>query len=206
MERLRTKIILTTLLMVVSFTFSAQPSNFGLYKDEKGKIYAQATVFNEKHIPRTYTMDKVSKKVNGFKVVEFEGLKYIFECVGKNEYKGIQGFPSVYNHTDINIEGTLTLPDAVVIYGDGAGALSGYFVGAKMEKIIFSPSIKYIGDAAFAHCRNLTEIVFPEGCTDVDISKHAFKGCVNLTTIKVPKGTTEEYAQKMHLPVSMFKE
>ena len=191
---------------MVSTTLSAQPSNFGLYKDEKGKVYAQATVFNDKHIPRTYTMDKASKKVSGFKVVEFEGLNFIFEFVGKNEYKGIQGFPSVYDHTNIVIEGTLTLPDAVFVYGDGTGALSGYFVGAKMEKIIFSPSIKYIGDAAFAHCRNLTEVVFPEGCTDVDISKHAFNGCVNLTTIKVPKGTTEEYAQKMHLPVSMFKE
>ena len=200
----------TTLLIILflleATTLFAQPSNFGLYKDEKGKIYAQATVFNEKHLPRTYTMEKASKKVNGFNVVEFEGLNYIFEFVSKNEYKGIEGFPSVYNHTDIVIEGTLTLPDAVVVYGDGVGAMSGYFVGAKMEKIIFSPSIKYIGDAAFAHCRNLTEVVFPEGCTDVDISKHAFKGCVNLTTIKVPKGTTEEYAQKMHLPASMFKE
>ena len=199
---MKTKVILTTLLILVSTTLSAQPSNFGLYKDEKGKVYAQATVFNEKPIPRTYTMNKVSKKVNGFKVVEFEGLNYIFEFVGKNEYKGIQGFPSVYDHTNIVIEGTLTLPDAVAVYGDGAGALSGYFVGSKIEKIIFSPSIKYIGDAAFAHCRNLTEVVFPEGCTDVDISKYAFKGCVNLTTIKVPKGTTEEYAQKMNLPVS----
>ena len=100
----------------------------------------------------------------------------------------------------------MELPDAVAILGDSRGAVSGYFVGTRVEKIVFSTSIKYIGDGAFAHCKNLREVVFPEGCIDVEISKDAFKGCINLTTIKVPKGQSAEYAQKMKLPISLFVE
>lgn len=200
------KILYILLFSLLASSLSAQHAYLNMYKNGKGKVAAEGTVFNDKHLPKLYTFKKATKRVHGMKVVEFDGMDYIFERVSRNEYKGIQGFLSVYDISDIDIHGTLELPDAVAILGDSRGAVSGYFVGTKVEKIVFSPSIKYIGDAAFAHCKNLREVVFPEGCTDVGISKYAFKGCVNLTTIKVPKGTTEEYAQKMHLPVSMFKE
>lgn len=185
---------------------SAQHAYLNLYKSGKGKVAAEGAVFNDKNLPKPYTFKKTTKKVHGMKVVEFDGMDYIFERVSRNEYKGIQGFPSVYDISDIDIRGTLELPDAIVILGDSRGAVSGYFVGTKVETIVFSPSIKYIGDVAFAHCKNLREVVFPEGCTDVEISKDAFKGCVNLTTIRVPKGQSAEYAQKMGLPISMFVE
>lgn len=169
-------------------------------------MVAEGAVFNDKNLPKPYTFNKATKRVHGMKVVEFDGMDYIFERVSRNEYKGIQGFPSVYDISDIDIHGTLELPDAIAILGDSRGAVSGYFVGTKVEKIVFSPSIKYIGDAAFAHCKNLREVVFPEGCVDVEISKDAFKGCINLTTIRVPRGQSEEYAKKMKFPISMFVE
>lgn len=191
---------------LLASSLSAQHAYLNYIKNEKGKVYAEGTVFNEQHQPKPYTFKKATKRVHGMKVVEFDGMDYIFERVSRNEYKGIQGFPSVYDISDIDIHGTLELPDAIAILGDSRGAVSGYFVGTKVEKIVFSPFIKYIGDAAFAHCKNLTEVVFPEGCTDVEISKDAFKGCINLITIKVPKGQSAEYAQKMRLPISMFVE
>ena len=185
---------------------SAQHAYLNMYTSGKGKVAAEGAVFNDKNLPKPYTFKKATKRVHGMKVVEFDGMDYIFERVSRNEYKGIQGFPSVYDISDIDIHGTLELPDAVAVLGDSRGAVSGYFVGTKVEKIVFSPSIKYIGDAAFAHCKNLKEVVFPDGCADVEISKDAFKGCINLTTIKVPRGQAAEYAQKMRLPISMFVE
>ena len=185
---------------------SAQHAYLNMYISGKGKVAAEGALFNDKRLPKPYTFTKATKRVHGMKVVEFDGMDYIFERESRNEYKGIQGFPSVYDISDIDIRGTLELPDAIAIMGDSRGAVSGYFVGTKVEKIVFSPSIKYIGDAAFAHCKNLREVVFPEGCADVEISKDAFKGCINLTTIKVPKGQSEAYAQKMKLPISMFVE
>ncbi len=192
---------------LLSFTpLFAQHAYLNLSVNDKGKVKADGVVFDEYHMPKQYKYEKPTKKVNGFKVVEFDEKDFIFERTASQDYKGIQGFPAIYNTSGFTLAGTITLPDAVVICGQTLGTTTGYFAVTRIQKVVFSPSIKYIGEDAFAHCRSLMEIVFPEGCEDVTIEKDAFKGCINLQKVKVPRGKTAGFSQKMHLPDSIFEE
>lgn len=78
-----------------------------------------------------------------------------------------------------------------------------------IKNIIFHDSLLTIGISAFQNCQNLTELVFPKFCEDIQdssfsgceslrkikwpdalnsIGKSAFKGCKNLTDIVIPDG------------------
>lgn len=63
--------------------------------------------------------------------------------------------------------GTVTIPSAVTFKGETYNVTS-------------------IGEAAFAYCKDLTEIIIPEGVTR--IGHNAFYDCDGLTDITIPKG------------------
>ena len=161
--------------------------------DERGKM------------PKPKTFKKETGIVNGMKVIEYGGINWLFETTAKNDYAGIQGFPHVSG--GVKLEGTVNLPDAVII-------CHGFFTGSDMEKVILSPSIKTIADGAFSDCNKLTEIVFPEGCGDIEMSVRAFpvkekyNGTIetNIKRITVPRGRADEFAKKLNLPEYLFED
>lgn len=63
--------------------------------------------------------------------------------------------------------GTVTIPSTVTFKGETYNVTS-------------------IGEAAFAYCKDLTEIIIPEGVTR--IGHNAFYDCDGLTDITIPKG------------------
>ena len=125
---------------------------------------------------------------------------------GIASYRGVQGFqaqePNNYGSYSLELKigsygdkkdvSQLNLPDAIIIDGE-SGELRGYFSGAKIEKIVFSPKIRKIGKGAFRYCGWLQEVVFPEGCDNVEIDPEAFADCKSLKTIRVPNGKGQEY-------------
>ncbi len=151
---------------------------------------------------------KETKVKNGIKIVEFENLDCIFEYIKLDDYSGIQGFPSLSNafywRNKIELSGTLSLPDVVKIYGKDSD--QGYFSETNIEKLILSPCLTYIGRRAFWKCKELKEVVFPEGCGDVQIGESVFEGCKNIKIIRVPKGKVEYFAKMLKLPESIFED
>ena len=125
-------------------------------------------------------------------------------------YYGVQGFqaqkPSGYGHelnrkADENVS-CVKLPDAIIIDGDD-GEFRGYFCGTAIEKIVFSPKIRKIGKGAFRGCSSLQEVVFPDGCDNVEIDPEAFIGCNALKSIRVPNGKGQDYIN-MGLPEALI--
>lgn len=175
------------------------------------------------HITNPKFFYKETGEINGMKIIEYGGLKYIFEVVDKNDYSGIQGFPELFRYNPhLSLAGTLKLPDVIIIN-------KGYFNQSGIERLILSPNIKRVGEMAFYKCNNLKEIIFPEGCSDITIDKDAFAGCSNLEKIVfpesctnitidktafrecknlakviVPKGKIAEFANMMQLTESVF--
>ena len=149
---------------------------------------------------------KETKVVNGIKIVEFDNLNCIFEHVKCDNYSGIQAFPSFSGalFEPLNISGTLSLPEVVKLYG--ADTDLGYFSKTQIEKLVLSPCITYIGRGAFWSCKNLREVVFPEGCGNVQIDETAFNNCKNLKLVRVPKGRIEYFAKMLKLPESIFED
>ncbi len=130
------------------------------------------------------SINKETGTINGMNVAEFGGVNYIFEIAARNDYPGIQGFPEVdkkYAHPRLDLKGTLNLPDVVIINQN-------YFKQIDIERLVLSPYIKKINEYAFYKCEKLTEVVFPEGCSDFTIDRHAFEGCNNLREIVFPEG------------------
>jgi hypothetical protein len=135
---------------------------------------------------------------------------------GIASYQGIQGFqaqkPDNYGNYSLELEigsygdkrnvSQLNLPDAIIIDGE-TNELRGYFSGAKIEKIVFSPKIRKIGKGAFRNCSYLQEVVFPDGCNNVEISPEAFVGCNVLKSIRVPNGKGQDYIN-MGLPEALI--
>lgn len=65
---------------------------------------------------------------------------------------------------------------------------SGAFMNSALTNIVIPECIKSIGDNAFSNCKQLTEIIIPEGCT---IGATAFGWCNNLTNVTLPSDITE---------------
>lgn len=135
---------------------------------------------------------------------------------GIASYQGVQGFQAQkannYGSYSLELEigsypdkknvSQLNLPDAVIIDGE-SGELRGFFSWAKIEKVVFSPKLRKIGKGAFRNCRNLQEIVFPDGCDNVEINPEAFVGCNALKSIRVPNGKGQDYIN-MGLPEALI--
>lgn len=134
---------------------------------------------------------------------------------GIASYRGIQGFqaqdPNNYGYRleleigsygDKKNVSQLNLPDAIIIDGE-SGKLRGYFSGVEIEKLVFSPKIRKIGKGAFRNCRYLQEVVFPDGCDNVEINPEAFVGCNALKSIRVPNGKGQDYIN-MGLPETLI--
>ena len=166
---------------------------------------------NEKGKPlKPKIFKKETGVVNGMKIVNYAGINWIYEQISRNDYSGIQGFPGISSrqHEGFKLNGTVNLPDVVVI----DHYYQSFFSGTDIEKVVFSPNIKKICGHAFNNCKKLTEIVFPEGCGDVEIDEYAFpiehsnwEGLTtNINKIFVPKGRIEEFANKINLPEAFF--
>ena len=135
---------------------------------------------------------------------------------GIASYRGVQGFyaqePDRYGHYHLGLligsfgetrnVSQLNLTDAIVIDGE-VSYLRGYFSGADMKKIVFSPKIRKIGRGAFRDCRYLQEVEFPEGCDSVEIDPEAFVGCNALKSIRVPNGKGQDFV-KMGIPEALI--
>lgn len=134
---------------------------------------------------------------------------------GIASYRGIQGFqaqdPNNYGYRleleigsygDKKNVSQLNLPDAIIIDGE-SGKLRGYFSGVEIEKLVFSPKIRKIGKGAFRNCSYLQEVVFPDGCDNVEINPEAFAGCNALKSIRVPNGKGQDYIN-MGLPEALI--
>ena len=135
---------------------------------------------------------------------------------GIASYRGVQGFqaqkPGAWDVYRLELEigswpdkkdvSQLNLPDAIIIDGE-VGNLHGYFSGAKMKKVVFSPKIRKIGKGAFRYCGYLQEVVFPDGCDNVEIDPEAFAECDGLKTIRVPKGMAQSFIN-MGLPEALI--
>ena len=81
---------------------------------------------------------------------------------------------------------TLTLP------GDTIRIESEAFAGAAARRVVINSGCTFIGDRAFANCRNLKQVVIPASVTS--ISESAFDGCGTLTIITPSGSIAETYA------------
>ena len=180
-------------------SFLAVPSN--PYSDAKPALAIEAQCSPEngsKKSPQALKFKSETGIVNGMKVIEYEGLNYLFETLERNNYAGIQGFPalsSAIKNAQKNIQGTVNLPDAEVILKSKGS--NGYFAGTSITAVVFSPKLRKIEDEAFAKCYKLQELIFPTGCEDVEIGVKAFSGCPNIKFVLVPKGKVSEFAAKL---------
>lgn len=57
-----------------------------------------------------------------------------------------------------------------------------------IKHIIFSDSLKEIGQFAFHKCYNLDDVKLPDGCEIIQPS--AFRGCVSMKTIQIPSSVS----------------
>ena len=81
---------------------------------------------------------------------------------------------------------TLTLP------GDTLRIENEAFAGVAARRVVINRGCTFIGDRAFANCRNLKQVVIPASVTS--ISENAFEGCGSLKIITPSGSTAETYA------------
>jgi hypothetical protein len=68
---------------------------------------------------------------------------------------------------------------------------NGVFKGnLKINSIVLSEKVTYIGDEAFSGCTNLTSVTIVNTGTELTIGASAFKGCSKLTAIVLPDYTS----------------
>ncbi len=60
------------------------------------------------------------------------------------------------------------------------------FAGTRITKITIPATVTKIGNAAFAHCNELTEVVFADGSAIDEISRGCFGYCMFLKKINIP--------------------
>ncbi len=81
-------------------------------------------------------------------------------------------------------DGNIVIPDDVTEIGNRA-----YEVAfCSIKKVVISPSVKRIGEGAFAYCEELQEVEIPDGVEIID--KQAFSDCHSLKKIHIPATVT----------------
>ncbi len=67
------------------------------------------------------------------------------------------------------------------------GIANGCFQGSDIKTITLPATVTYIGEYAFADCKNLKTVSFVDKNATVTIGPRAFQNCVSLTDIVLPK-------------------
>lgn len=95
----------------------------------------------------------------------------------------IDGKPVTQIGLDVKFTG-----DPIEFLKDGSNkpdtSKAGFFGCDTVYSVSLPPSIRKIGDLAFANCVNLREVMIPDGAT---VGKCAFAGSPNLLTVRLPK-------------------
>lgn len=101
---------------------------------------------------------------------------------------------------DTDASGDIVVPETIAGYP--VTSIGKYaFTGCDMTSIVFSDSIKYLGDGAFCLCTDLENVILSNSITSINYE--AFYGCHSLTYIAIPEGVTticdRGFAQSMSL-------
>ena len=93
----------------------------------------------------------------GYILKEYKGTSE--SVIIPDTYKGLPiteiGASAFYDKS--NILGNLIIPESITKIGDFAFTYTGF------TKVILSKNLKIIGEWAFAHCENLTNVIFYDG-------------------------------------------
>lgn len=98
---------------------------------------------------------------------------------------------------DPNATGTIEIPEGVTTIGDHA-----FSHCENLTNITIPNSVMMIGDDAFSHCESLTSITIPDCVTT--IGQGAFRACGGLTSITI-LGNMEEVGYDVFLHCSNLK-
>ncbi|MBR4337798.1 MAG: leucine-rich repeat domain-containing protein [Bacteroidaceae bacterium] len=121
---------------------------------------------------------------HGYLLYRVEGTKATVTGLSKN----------IYGHTPSDAYAN---PDTIVIpsqftYWDVTYDVTGIenkaFKGCTFTSVELPNTIEFIGNSAFAFCKNLKSINLPEGVTD--IGGQAFEQCSALSSVTIPEGIT----------------
>lgn len=118
----------------------------------------------------------------------------------RSDAAAASAFSYIINDRTINItgylensNGTVIVPDMIegypvrVISGTTAASNRGAFNNKNLTGIVFPETLDRIEHAAFYRCRELTELVFPEGMTSIgDNTSGAFYQCTSLLSVTFP--------------------
>ncbi len=126
------------------------------------------------------------------KTVTAMGDNIFTDCTSLTEVTFAEGMTNIpewalFTNTSLYGKGyvrTVNLPSTLKKIGDNA-----FFNQENLEKINYNGCIiSEIGSSAFAHCKNLQEIVFTNGLTT--IGSGAFVECKSLKSVVIPKTVT----------------
>lgn len=116
-----------------------------------------------------------------------------FKAVSNAVYEGMITETLKWHYTDgtLTISGSGAMPDM-----SGTNAQPWYKMenGVKLQeritKVVIGKDVENIGAYAFINAKNLTEVVFEEGCKLVSVDKHAFQGS-GLLRVELPSAVKE---------------